>query len=228
MTFYSSLKKTVRRLISRNQVQIPERPLSDVFGLDRGTPIDRYYMKMFFKSNSQHIKGVCGEFGDVNFTRQWGHNLDEIICFNGEGKGADSVELDLTVDNLDPDFLGKFDTIICTNVLNFIFDIQVASENLMKMLKPGGKAIITVSGLSARSNYDYSRWGDFWRMSDLGLMRLFAKNKIIVSENFGNFYSAVHFLNGSAAEEIACSQLLQNDVNYSILSCMVVEKIDEV
>ena len=40
------------------------KPLSDVFGLDRGTPIDRYYVENFLKTRSGLIKGRVLEIGD--------------------------------------------------------------------------------------------------------------------------------------------------------------------
>jgi SAM-dependent methyltransferase len=222
---YSIFKKYLKRCICRNRTSISNEPVSKVFGLDRGTPVDRYYMTTFLKENSHFIRGVCGEFGDTQYITQLGKATTEIICFNGSDDKNCCIHLDLTNCDMDPSLEGRFDTIICTNVLNFIFDIQSASRNLMRLLKPGGRVMITTAGVSAVSLYDHSKWGDYWRLTDMALHRLFAKNKIIVKENYGNFYSCAHFLNGSAAEELNTVLLSQKDHNYFILCCIIVEKI---
>ena len=35
------------------------KPISNVFGLDRGTPIDRFYIEDFLYKNKSLIKGKC-------------------------------------------------------------------------------------------------------------------------------------------------------------------------
>lgn len=226
MIGYSYLKKYLMRGIRVNKTSISDEPISRVFGFDRGTPIDRYYMATFLKNNGHLIKGKCGEFGDTHYITKLGKNETEIVCFNGAEGESHNVHLDLTNCDIDPALEGSFDTVICTNVLNFIFDIHTASRNLMRLLRPGGHAIVTTAGVSAVSRYDYSKWGDYWRLSDTALYKLFDEEKIIVKESFGNFYSCAHFLNGSAVEELDTDLLLVKDENYFILCCLVVEKND--
>ena len=225
MINYSNFKKYFIRLNKVNKTYISEKPISQIFGLDRGTPVDRYYMDLFLKENAYIIKGKSGEFGDTHYLTKASKEVTETICFNGEKDERNSVHLDLTDSDIDPNIEGSFDTIICTNVLNFIFDIHTASKNLMRLLKPGGQAIITTAGVSAVSLYDYSRWGDYWRLSDKALFKLFEHDKIITNESFGNFYSCAHFLNGSAVEELNPCLLNEKNENYFILCCVLVEKV---
>ena len=44
------------------------------------------------------------------------------------------------------------------------------------MLKPGGYLLLTVSGPTAHiSEYDMSRWGDYWRFTELSARKAFEK-----------------------------------------------------
>src|SRR5215213_4131977 len=47
-------------------------PLSRVFGYDRGTPIDRYYIEGFLARNASDVRGRTLEVGDDSYTRRFG------------------------------------------------------------------------------------------------------------------------------------------------------------
>ena len=47
-------------------------PISQDFGFDRGTPIDRHYVEDFLTRNSGDIKGRVLEVGDDAYTRRFG------------------------------------------------------------------------------------------------------------------------------------------------------------
>jgi len=44
------------------------KPISRVFGFDRGTPIDRVYIEHFLNMNKQYIQGVVCEIADKSGT----------------------------------------------------------------------------------------------------------------------------------------------------------------
>ena len=44
-------------------------PVSKVFGLDMGTPIDRIYIEDFLYQNSNHIKGVVCEIAEKTYSK---------------------------------------------------------------------------------------------------------------------------------------------------------------
>src|SRR5262249_19247949 len=48
------------------------RPISRSFGLDRGTPIDRYYIEKFLAAHGADIKGRALEIGDASYCRRFG------------------------------------------------------------------------------------------------------------------------------------------------------------
>jgi hypothetical protein len=47
-------------------------PLSRIWGLDRGTPIDRYYMERFLEEHCADIRGRTLEMADPRYTRRFG------------------------------------------------------------------------------------------------------------------------------------------------------------
>jgi hypothetical protein len=47
-------------------------PISDHFGYDRGTPIDRYYIKRFLGDHREHIRGRVLEVKDGTYTNRFG------------------------------------------------------------------------------------------------------------------------------------------------------------
>src|SRR4051812_26373502 len=55
------------------------RPISKVFGLERGTAIDRYYIEQFLAKNAQHIKGSVLEIAESTYSRKFGQR-DNLRC----------------------------------------------------------------------------------------------------------------------------------------------------
>src|SRR5439155_7463170 len=47
-------------------------PLSDAWGFDRGTPIDRYYIERFLKRHQADIRGRVLEIRDSTYTQRFG------------------------------------------------------------------------------------------------------------------------------------------------------------
>src|SRR5438552_609525 len=47
-------------------------PISDDFGYDRGTPIDRYYIEQFLAGRREHIRGRVLEVKDETYTNRFG------------------------------------------------------------------------------------------------------------------------------------------------------------
>ncbi|MFZ1693679.1 MAG: hypothetical protein WAT74_10810, partial [Flavobacteriales bacterium] len=114
----------------------------------------------------------------------------------------------------------ELDAFICTQTLNFIFDVKRAVQGLHASLKPGGIALVTVASLSPISRHDADRWGDFWRFTPQGAQRLFeevfGQGQVEVFA-FGNSYAAACFVKGFATEECDATQLDELDADYSIV-----------
>src|SRR5690606_1165317 len=99
----------------------------------------------------------------------------------------------------------KFDTFICTQTLNFIYDVNSVSAGIYKLLKPGGVALITVAGISQISMYDHVRWGDFWRFTNKSLLRIFSTHfnpDLCSVVTYGNVATSCLFLQGTSYEDV--------------------------
>lgn len=194
-------------------------PVSSIFGLDRGTPIDRIYIEHFLKLNKGMIRGVCCEIAENTYSQKFGSGVDqfEILHYNNENKSAtiigDLADLDSIPHN-------TIDCFILTQTLNFIYDFKSAIKGLHAMLKKDGVALVSVSGIAQISRYDMDRWGDYWRFTDLSMLKafeeVFGKGNVEV-ETYGNVLSSIAFLEGISAEELRSDELFLKDKNYQIL-----------
>jgi len=201
--------------ISRNV-----HPVSRLFGTDRGTPIDRYYIESFLRANQERIRGRVLEVGDPTYTRQFGGDRvtqsDVLHAVAGNRKATIVGNLE-TGEGIPR---GTFDCVILTQVLPFLFDVRGAVATVHRALKPGGVALVTVPCISQISRYDMDRWGDFWRFTSLSARRLFEEvfsPSDVVVETFGNVLIATAFLHGMALHEVTRQELDYRDIDYEVI-----------
>jgi SAM-dependent methyltransferase len=195
-------------------------PVSDVFGFDRGQPIDRYYIESFLNNRSGDIKGRVLEIGDPGYTHKYGGSKVVIadVLHAVEGNPQATIIGDLGTGDGIPK--NVFDCIILTQTLLCIYKVHEAITNTYSALKPGGVLLATFPGISQISRYDMDRWGDFWRFTTLSAKKLF--EEVFPSENlgikaYGNVLVAVAFLHGLAAEELKQKELDYHDPDYEVL-----------
>lgn len=228
---YRSVAQRLRRKTLVLAYPVDPYPVSTVFALDRGTPLDRVYIERFLESNKASIRGVCLEVADCTYLNRYGsercskHALVYEPSLGRTGSDQDFC-FDLSRQETAP--VDKFDTFICTQTLNFIFDVDAAISTIHKILRPGGCALITVAGICQISTYDYNRWGDFWRFTDLSLKRLLVKyfgEPGVEVSTYGNVAAACMFLQGLSLEEISDKSILEYvDHNYQMVICALVRK----
>ena len=198
------------------------KPVSNIFGFDRGTPINRVYVEDFLKKNSRFIKGVCCEVGDDGYIKKFGKNVIqvEVLHYTDDNPKATIVG-DLTdVTTLPPN---KIDCFILTHVSEFIYDFKSAIRGIYYMLKMGGVALVTVSGIAQISRYDYERWGDYYRFTDMSIRRAFEEvfgEENVEVETYGNVLTAIAFLEGISAEELTEEELFFKDADYQVTICV--------
>jgi hypothetical protein len=194
-------------------------PVSRKFGLDRGTPIDRYYIESFLNENKHFIQGRVLEIAESTYSKQFGSQITacEILHYDHSNKKATIIG-DLTDEVSLPE--EKIDCFICTQTLNFIFDVKKAIEGSWKLLKKEGTFLGTVSGISQISRYDMDRWGDYWRFTDLSICRLFENvfgEGNVEVKIFGNALAATAFLKGLAVDDMPDTKLLDiTDSDYQV------------
>ena len=194
------------------------RPLSERFGFDRGTPIDRYYIEDFLSRHAGDIKGRVLEVGDASYTRRFGVAVTRSDVIDpDESNPHATIFGDLTsADHVASD---SFDSVICTQVLLLIFDVRAALSTLERILRPGGVLLVTVPGITKVSRGEAERWGDYWRFTAQSARRLFEEvfppGEVQV-ETHGNVLAAVAFLHGMAAEELSREELDAHDPDFEV------------
>ena len=102
-----------------------------------GTPIDRIYMDNFISKNKRYIQGIVAEsMGNHYALKYGGENVKQSYIINMSNEVQENVlDIDLTCYDEVPENI--LDCCILTNVLNFVFDIDVACSSIYKILKPG-------------------------------------------------------------------------------------------
>jgi len=195
-------------------------PVSRSFGLDRGTPIDRYYIENFLRRCEGDVSGRVLEVGDASYTRRFGGErvTRSDVLHTPPGGTSATIVGDLASGEGIP--RGVFDCIILTQVLPFLFDVRAAVANIHAALRPGGVVLASVPCISQISQFDMERWGDFWRFTSLSARRLFDEafvgGKVEVAA-YGNALAATAFLQGMAMEELTAQELDFRDSVYEVI-----------
>jgi SAM-dependent methyltransferase len=195
-------------------------PISRVFGFDRGLCIDRYYIERFLSLHASDIRGHVLEIGDDRYTRRFGGNrvTKSDVLSVVEGNPGVTIVADLTrADDLPSN---GFDCMICTQALQFIYEVRAAIRTIYRILKPGGVLLATFSGISQISRYDMDRWGDYWRFTSLSARRLFEEvfpRASVAVEAHGNVLAAIGLLHGLAQEDLWREELDYRDPDYEVL-----------
>jgi SAM-dependent methyltransferase len=195
------------------------RPISNVFGFDRGQPIDRYYIEKFLTERADDICGRVLEIAEAEYTRKFGGSRvvrSDVLHAVAGNPNATLIGDLVTGSGIPKD---AFDCIILTQTLQFIYDMPNAVKTTYQALKPGGIVHATFSGISRIASYDMERWGEYWRVTDRSAQRLFADvfgEANVAVETFGNVLAACAFLHGLSAHELRKRELDVHDPDYQI------------
>ena len=190
-------------------------PISRGYGMDRGLPVDRYYVEDFLRRHGGSsgygggdIHGHVLEVGGDDYARQFGgwsatsgHPGRAITALDVLHADASNpvatIVGDLATGAGIPE--DRFDCIICTQTLHVIYEVEAAIATLQRMLKPGGVALVTFPGITQTCRPDRDLWGDYWRFTTLSARRLFesafAPEGVRV-EAYGNVLASIAFLYG--------------------------------
>ncbi len=195
-------------------------PISRVFGLDRGVPVDRYYIEAFLRRNAALIRGRVLEIGDASYTKRFGGSKvtkSDVLHATGESLEA-TIVADLTHAPEIPD--DCFDCVILTQTLQFTYDMEAMVSEVYRILAPGGSVLCTVPGISQISRVDMDRWGDYWRLTTRSARELFETAfppEHIEVAAYGNVLSATGFLHGLATSELKREELDAVDDDYQLV-----------
>ncbi len=196
------------------------RPVGRKLGRDRGLPIDRYYIERFLAANAGTIRGRVLEIGDDRYTRKFGGDRvvqSDVLNVHPDNPRA-TIVADLTRADQIPS--GRFDCIILTQTLPFIYDIHAAVTTLHRILAPGGIVLATVGGITQTSRSATDRWDYYWGFTTLSARLLFQEAFSAANvrvDSFGNVLATTAFLHGLAAEELRPAELDYRDPDYEFL-----------
>jgi SAM-dependent methyltransferase len=203
-------------------------PVGRLLGRDRGLPIDRYYIERFLAANAERIGGHVLELDDDHYTRTFGGDRvtrsDVLHVHHGNSRATVVGDLTSEDEHLPSN---RFDCIILTQTLPFIYAIHAAVRTLHRILKPGGVVLATVGGITPISRRDMERWGHYWSFTTLSARLLFEEAfpaRDVHVDAFGNVLAATAFLQGLAAEELSPTELDHRDPDYEFLITVVAVK----
>ena len=216
---YRQLQKRARRVLRPAWLGTLRRvtPLSQQWGYDRGTPVDRYYIERFLERHRDDIRGRVLEVKDSASTDRWGRGVmqSDVLDINAANPRA-TVVADLGVDGaLEAE---AFDCCLIVQTLLYIPDPAVAIRTLWRALRPGGVLLLTVPGIT-RIDPILSAT-DYWRFTPAGCARLlreaFGDDQVHV-EGHGNVLAAIAFLSGMGHEELSRRELEVIDPAYPLV-----------
>jgi SAM-dependent methyltransferase len=192
-------------------------PLSDAWGFDRGTPVDRYYIEHFLAQERHRIRGRVLEVADSRYTLRFGSGVErgDILDIDASNTAATFVTDLAQADALPAD---AFDCFILTQTLQYVFDLQAAIRHVHRVLRPGGSVLCTVPAVS-RIGRRYLET-EHWRFTTASAARLFAEafpDGTVDVRARGNVLTCVAFLMGMASEELSARELESDDLFFPLV-----------
>jgi hypothetical protein len=194
-------------------------PISPIFGFDRGSPIDRYYIEAFLDRHRLDIRGRALEFGGTGYLDAFG---DDRVRQKDVFSVVPAPGATLVGDLTGPEAMaaGSFDCIVCTQTIQMIYDIRLAITRLSAMLKPGGVLLLTANGIVRTGRHlDRDDWGEYWHITEQSLRSLLAENfdGAVDVEGHGNVLAAVASLHGLASSELTPRELDHRDRDFDVI-----------
>lgn len=214
-----SLRQRVRRLLRTARLGVLHRtsPLSDVWGFDRGTPIDRHYIESFLADHQGDIRGRVLEVQDSGYTDRFGSGVERRDVLDVDPKNPKAtIVADLAA--ADPVPSDAFDCFILTQTLHLIYDARPALRHACRLLRPGGVLLATLPAVSRVSRGAAA--SDYWRFTPASASALFGEvfgPERIAVRSYGNVLAGVAFLAGMAREEFPLRELDARDEHFPVI-----------
>ncbi|HEX5467803.1 MAG TPA: methyltransferase domain-containing protein [Gaiellaceae bacterium] len=201
-------------------------PLSDVWGRDRGEPLDRYYIERFLEREKSRIRGDVVEMLNAEYTERFGTEVvrSDVLDIDANNPHATVVADLAAADGVPSD---SYDCFILTQTLQFVYDLRAAVETVHRILRPGGTVLCTVPSVS-RIGRRYLE-NEYWRFTSASCAALFGEafpGGEVVVRSHGNVLTGVAFLLGMAQEELSSRELDADDPFFPLLVTVRATKAD--
>jgi glycosyltransferase involved in cell wall biosynthesis/peptidoglycan/xylan/chitin deacetylase (PgdA/CDA1 family) len=203
-------------------------PVSATWGIDRGLPVDRYYIARFLERRRKDIRGHVLEVKEATYTQTYGSGVDalDIVDIAADNPSANVVADLAAVGSLPR---ARYDCFVLTQTIHIIYGVREVLQNAFRALKPGGVLLATLPCVS-RLDYESGLEGDFWRFTPASARRLFGDvfgSGNVEVEAHGNVLACCGFLLGLAAEEFRREELDHNDPYFPLVLCIRAVKSDD-
>jgi Methyltransferase domain len=192
-------------------------PVSESWGYDRGTPVDRVYIHRYLDRHRESIRGRVLEVHDDRYTKRFGHAVErsEVLDIDPANPGATLIGDLASPDAFEPDV---FDCFVLTQTLQFVYDLRSAVKTVRRVLRPGGVVLATVPAASRISRGQVDR--EFWRFTAASVRRLFADefggaNVDVVT--YGSSLTVAASIVGLAAEELPRATFDADDEHFPLI-----------
>jgi SAM-dependent methyltransferase len=192
-------------------LRLPPAPISNAYGMDRGQPVDRYYIERFLEENRAAIRGACVEVRDAAYTRRFGQGVtrEDVLDIDPANANATIVgdlrRLDAVAD-------ATYDCVILTQVLQYIDDLDRAVREAVRILKPGGTILATMPCLQRTERHPHH-----WKFTALSAEYLFTKcfpKECLEVRAWGNVAAGMAIWVGLAREDLRGKDLDRHDPNF--------------
>ena len=193
-------------------------PISDRWGYDRGTPVDRYYIERFLEQHSRDIRGSVLEVMDSRYTDRFGSAVvaSDVLDIDANNPAV-TVVADLASAGNVPS--QSFDCFILTQTLQFVYDVRAAIGEAHRLLRSGGILLATLPAVS-KIDPTPGVHGEFWRFTTASCTRLFGDvfgDDHVTVEGHGNVLAAIAFLTGLAREDVSDRELDVRDELFPVV-----------
>ena len=189
-------------------------PFSAVFGFDRGTPVDRFYLHRFLDANRALVTGRVLEVQVPSYTRTYGHDVEVAHTVDINAAFRPTYVCDLADAAAIP--ADSYDCLLAPNTLQYVADLPAALGTMLRVVKPGGAILASAPTLLPLIPDGEELWHfspDGWRRT---LAREWAGCDVVV-EGHGNCLSAIAAMHGLALEELTDEELSANDPRFPVL-----------
>jgi SAM-dependent methyltransferase len=193
-------------------------PISDYWGLDRGTPVDRFFIEHFLRTYRADIHGRVLEIRDSQYTDQFGQNVmgKEVLDIDPANPEATIVADLARADQVASD---SFDCFVLTQTLQYVYDVRAALAHADRILRPGGVLLATVPVVS-RIKPRTGLTDEYWRFTRASCTALFEEAfgaSSVTVHSYGNVLTAIAFLAGISGEELSARELEVHDPYYPVI-----------
>lgn len=185
-------------------------PFCPKWGISRGGPIDRFYIDAFLSAELKSTRGRFLECGGQRYRHLVAPKSVVAYDILDLDPKVPSITIEGDIQDLKAICSDLYDVVVCTQVLQYVDQPHRAIRELHRVLKPGGKLLLSVPFIEK----DYSKMEDKWRFTKEAISMLlenFRERRVSVG---GNLFSSVCYLLGLGLSDVGAKDLSVVDESF--------------